>query len=69
MIQQIINLCNIESGNDLVDNNNINKASGTLKILIPFIQFFLNQKKSRFTNISPTILMFGKQLNELLDLP
>ena len=36
--------------------------------MLPFIQFSLNQRKSRFTGISPNMMMFGDQLIELQDI-
>ena len=45
-----------------------NKAKSIIKTLLPFIQFSLNQKQSRFTSISPNMLIFGSQLKEIIDI-
>ena len=66
-IQQIINSYNVESGGVLT-NTSRSKAKSIIKALLPFIQFSLNQKQSRFTAISPNMLMFGSQLREIIDI-
>ena len=66
-IQQIINSYNVESGGILTNVSRM-KAKSIMKALLPFIQFSLNQKQSRFTAISPNMLMFGSQLREIIDI-
>ena len=70
MIQQIINAYNVESGQIFTDTNKhtLKQRWETLNSMLPFIQFSLNQKRSRFTNLSPNIIMFGSQLNEIQDI-
>ena len=68
MIQQILNAFNVESGNQLIDPNYEILAWRKIKLLLPFIQYSMNQKKSRFTDISPNMLMFGSQLNDIQDI-
>ena len=70
LIQQIINAYNVESGQLFTETNKhtLKQRWETLDSLLPFIQFSLNQKRSRFTNISPNQLMFGTQLKEIQDI-
>ena len=53
---------------DNKSKNSDEKKWITLQTMLPFIQFMLNQKRSRFTNISPNMIMFGHQMREIADL-
>ena len=70
LIQQIINAYNVECGQIFTETNKhtLHERWETLNSLLPFVQFSLNQKRSRFTNISPNQLMFGLQLKEIHDI-
>ena len=70
LIQQIINAFNVECGQIFTETNKhtLKERWETLSSLLPFIQFSLNQKRSRFTNLSPNQLMFGTQLKEIQDI-
>jgi hypothetical protein len=44
------------------------QAWQTIESMIPFIQLALNQRRPRFTTISPNMLMFGTNLNDISDI-
>ena len=72
-IQSIINQYNVLLNQKLVQENidSYEKAWEIIQIILPFVQLAINQKRSRFTAISPNMLMLGfnvKDASELGDL-
>ena len=67
-VQQIINSFNVELNGQFVQPEDPYMAWQALKLLLPFIQFSINQKRSRFTGISPHMLLFGTNLDEIEDI-
>ena len=68
MIQPILNLLNVQSGQQLTDFDDREKAWKKIEAVLPMIQFALNQRKSRFTSFSANELMFGSRMLEVPDL-
>ena len=68
VLQKILNAANVQLNHLFTSKNKSeSKAWKAILSLLPFIQFGLNQKRSRFTTISANMLMFGdnmKNVNE-----
>ena len=68
MIQNILNRYNLLLEKRFTNNiDDINRSWRTIEILIPFIQFSLNQRRTRISSISPNMLIFGKNLNDTIN--
>ena len=67
-IQQILNAFNVELNGAFVEPDDTLVAWETMQAVLPFIQFSINQKHSRFTGVSPHMLMFGTNLDEIEDI-
>ena len=69
-VQSIINQYNVLLGGKLVQENieSYDQAWEIIKIILPFIQLSINQKRSRFTAISPNMLMLGSNVRDASDL-
>ena len=68
LIQQIIASFNIESGNELVDGYDRETQWDRVKLILPFIQFSINQRKPRFTQYSPNMILFGSNVKDFNDI-
>ena len=51
----------------MINRKDPESAMEAIKIALKFIQFGMNQRILSFTAVSPNMLMFGSQLNELTD--
>ena len=68
-VQQLLNLYNILLDNHFTNRiDKIDKSWQIIEILIPMIQFHMNQRRFKFNQYSPNILMFGKNMNDLSDI-
>ena len=67
-IQRVLGRYNIELGEYLTeDNPDYQYKWETVEIILPFIQMAINQHRPRFTTISPNMLIFGSNLNDISD--
>ena len=71
-IQSIINLYNVESDYKLIPSDQSkyskNKAWSRLKSILPFIQSSINRRHPRFTQYSPNMLVFGRELDDFTNI-
>ena len=69
-LQSIINQYNVLLSNKLVQEGieSYEQAWEIIKIILPFVQLSINQKRSRFTAISPNMLMLGSNVRDASDL-
>ena len=69
LIQTTLNAYNLQLGEQLTKKGVIGEeAWRTVEIILPMIQMQLNQRRPRFTTISPNMLMFGSNVNDLTDI-
>ena len=67
-VQKVLNQYNIELGELLTDPNQDRSTQWeTIEIILPFIQLAINQHRPRFTTFSPNMLLFGKNLKDIID--
>ena len=67
-IQQILRTYNIEYHNNFITMDDPQLQWTTIKSIIPFIQFGINNRISRFTTFSPAMLFLGSNLRDIPDL-
>ena len=69
-VQSIINQYNVLLGGKLVQEGieSYDQAWEIIQTILPFIQLSINQKRSRFTAISPNMLMLGANVRDASDL-
>ena len=68
IVKNILQKWNIQLKDELVDDNDRYAAQEKIKLILPMIQFGVNQRILSFTNVSPHMLIFGEQLTELVDI-
>ena len=52
--------------NNVIDYH---EAWRVIEIILPFIQFGFNQRRPRFTTFSPNMLVFGRNMRDISDIP
>ena len=67
-IQSILKRFNVQLGNRLARPADFEDAWDTVQVILPHIQAAINQRRPRFTTISPNMLMFGSQLHDVSDI-
>ena len=69
-LQSIINQYNVLLNQELIANqtDSIERAWEIIQIILPFIQLSMNQHRSRFTAISPNMLMLGSNVRDASEL-
>ena len=69
-IQSILNQYNVLLGDELIKDkiSAVPKAWEIIQIILPFIQLSINQKRSRFTSISPNMMMLGSNVKDASDI-
>ena len=67
--KKAIRMLNTTLHGELTDKKNSINAANSIKLLLPSIQFSLNQKPYAFYGISPNMLIRGTNLNEPIDIP
>ena len=67
-IQNILRIYNIEFKNKFVVTTRATVEWMTIKAILPLIQFSINKHRSKFTTLSPAMLMYGKQFRDISDL-
>ena len=68
IVQRTIQHLNMLIDKTLTDNIiDYNKAWMIVETILPFIQFAMNQRRPRFTTISPNMLIFGRNMNDISD--
>ena len=67
-VQSILRSYNIEFDNKFVSRYDTKSNWNMIKSIIPLIQFSINRKRSRFTTISPAMLMLGEQIRNIPDI-
>ena len=65
--KKAIRLVNTTLNGELTNKNNKKNAVNAIKLLLPSIQFSLNQKPFTFSGISPNMLVRGTNLNDTID--
>ena len=65
--KKAIRLVNTTLNGELTDKHNSKNAVNEIKLLLPSIQFSLNQKPFTFSGISPNMLVRGSNLNDTID--
>ena len=65
--KKAIRMLNTTLNGELTDKNNSVQAIQAIKLLLPSIQFSLNQKPYAFSGISPHMLVRGENLNDVID--
>ena len=69
MVQKILNQYNLLLGKKLTTNiDKFEESWLTIETILPFIQLALNQRRPRFTTMSPNMLMFGTNLKDISDI-
>ena len=71
MVQELkkaLAMVNITINNDLTNHKQVYKAIERIKLLLPSIQFSINQRVRAITNVSPNMLLYGHNLNEIPDI-
>ena len=69
VVQSILNQYNLLLDEKWTNNvDEFEKSWETIETILPFIQLALNQRRPRFTTISPNMLMFGTNLNDISDI-
>ena len=66
--KKAIRMLNTTLNGELTDKHNRKNAINSIKLLLPSIQFSLNQKPFAFCGISPHMLVRGTNLNEPIDI-
>ena len=67
-VQRVLNRYNIELGELLTDPNQDHSLKWeTVETILPFIQMSINQHRPRFTTFSPNMLLFGSNMNDIID--
>ena len=67
--KKAIRMLNTTLHGELTDKKNQKNAIKSIQLLLPSIQFSLNQKPYAFCGISPNMLTRGTNLNEPIDIP
>ena len=68
-IQSIVNHYNLLLEIELADDpDDIDTAWSYIQVLIPTLQFALNQRKMRITGVSPNMAIFGMNMNDKVDI-
>ena len=69
-VQSILNQYNVLLGDELIQDkiSSVEKAWEIIQIILPFIQLGINQKRSRFTAISPNMMMLGSNVKDASEL-
>ena len=65
--KKAIRMVNTTLNGELTEKSNKINAVNVIKLILPSIQFSLNQKPSTFAGISPNMLRFGENLNDAID--
>ena len=65
--KKAIRLVNTTLNGEITEKTNNVNAVNSIKLLLPSIQFSLNQKPSTFSGISPNMLTRGSNLNDTID--
>ena len=65
--KKAIRLVNTTLNGELTHKNNKKNAVNSIKLLLPSIQFSLNQKPFTFSGLSPNMLTRGQNLNDTID--
>ena len=66
--KKAIRMVNTQLNGELTHKSNKRNAVKSLQLLIPSIQFELNQKPFTFSGISPNMLTRGQNLNDVIDI-
>ena len=66
-VKKAYRMINVSLNGEITDNKNIKEVVNEIKMLLPSIQFSINQKLKIFSPVSPNMLLFGKQLNDTID--
>ena len=65
--KKAIRMINTTLNGELTHKHNSKNAVNSIKLLLPSIQFELNQKPFTFSGISPNMLIRGENLNDTID--
>ena len=66
-VKKAYRMLNITLDGDLTDSKRLKSIVNEIKLLLPSIQYSLNQKLKSFSPVSPNMLLFGKQMNDPID--
>ena len=67
-IQTILRTYNVQFDNHFVTMDSPDTDWTTIESIIPFIQFSINHRVSRFTTMSPAMIMLGDNFNDIPDI-
>ena len=67
-IQSIIQHYNLLLSERLTQQDNYESSWHAIESILPFIQLAINQHRPRFTTISPNMLMFGSNVQDISDI-
>ena len=60
-------MLNLTLDGSILNEKNIRQTINEIKLLLPSIQYSINQKLKSFSSVSPNMLLFGKQMNDPID--
>ena len=65
-VKKAYRMIDISLDGNLTEGKSTAKACRQMKLLLPSIQYSINQKIKRFTPFSPNMLVFGKNMNDYI---
>ena len=66
-VKKALRLVNVTLDGELTDKKQIKRAINEITMLLPSIQFSINQKLKTFSPVSPNMLLYGTNLNDTMD--
>ena len=67
-VKKAIRMINVSLNGELTDKNSKKRAVNMIRLLLPSIQFSINQQPLSFSGISPNMLIRGSNLNDAIDI-